>query len=457
MSESLRDLSNADTFIQAALEDASVGPTETAETINSYLGYEATSESSVRRWRARMDAEVDKLTSPYPDTDRLAQRPRRSTQVPQWVPGVEHDNEVGELRTVPRETTRTGPVAEPEEAAILTEFGLDPKVWEITGARKSRWQQTEGTWLEAQRVSFRKRGSGFSIRREDVESVLSKYSHPQPVNKEDGDFQGTVMIPAGDLQVGKQDGGGTAATIQRFARLTEAIAESIDPKATGMRGVENLLLPWLGDCIEGIVSQNGRLLASLDVPVSEQVRIYRRLMMHQLGVLAPLARRVLVPVVPGNHDETTRVQQMPITDSWAIEGAVAVQDWMQGRPEYDHVQNMYPEATEPGVTVDVAGLTVSIIHGHTTGRSCDKVIDWWKGQSHGRQLAGQADILISAHWHHLRAEATGGNRTWLQIPALDGGSDWYRRKTGDEPDSGLVTLELTPGISPGWKNLTMWS
>jgi hypothetical protein len=48
------------------------------------------------------------------------------------------------------------------------------------------------------------------------------------------------------------------------------------------------------------------------------------------AVLAPLADRVLVPVVVGNHDESRRDRIVPMTDSWAIEAASAVADALVG-------------------------------------------------------------------------------------------------------------------------------
>jgi len=422
-----------------------------AERINYILkGAESTSERSVRRYRARREIVLDNLVSPYGEDRTVTHRPRRELAVPQWVPGIDMSPEGGEFRTRAVEVDIENPPVDPQEAELLERFSLDPQTWEVVSARKSLWQSGE-RWLEAHRVSFRKRGSGFSLSRDDVEEVMARYS-PAPMPLKSPEFKGTLVIPAGDLQLGKQDGGGTRATIDRFARIINEIAE------TYYYGVENLVLPWLGDCVEGSVSQGGRNISNLDVTPAEQVRIYRRLMMHQLAVLAPLGRRVLVPVVPGNHDETTRVQNLGPRDSWAIEGAVAVQDWMSGRPEYAHVSFLFPDQTEPDLTVDIGGVTVAFMHGHGTGKGKpDGILDWWRKQSHGRQLAGEADILVSAHWHHLRVEATGGNRTWIQIPALDGGSDWYRHHTGDEPDSGIISFELTPGKSPGWTLLRTWT
>jgi hypothetical protein len=110
-----------------------------------------------------------------------------------------------------------------------------------------------------------------------------------------------LLIPVADLQIGKIDGGGTESTIERFARLTQDIADEI--RATTKGKVPAIVLAYAGDCLEGPVSQGGRLVTRLDLSLTEQLRVYRRLLTHQIGVLAPLCDRMLVMLLPGNHDE----------------------------------------------------------------------------------------------------------------------------------------------------------
>lgn len=454
MTASLPELAQHDAWVRAILGNASIGHRSAARSINERLGDGTTSEKSVRRFRSRVTA-PDVVADPHPHTG--AARVKGSGG--QWTPGIEFDpREGGEFRTKPREvgtgTEVPPPIPEPEEAALLGEFNLDPGVWEIVAARKSLWQSGD-RWLEARRVSFRKRGTGTALQETDIEAAMAPYVTTKAVRINPA-RERLLMIPAGDLQLGKSEGGGTAATIDRFCRITEDIAAEV-----GRGGFNtSLVLPWMGDCIEGIVSQKGRLIAQLDMPITEQVRAYRRLLMHQIGVLAPLAVKVLIPVVPGNHDETTRVQEMPVHDSWAIEGASAVADWMAGRPGYEHVEFVFPEPGELGITIDVGGgdrpFYVSFHHGHMASTPAG-MIPWWKNQAHGRQHAGKADMLVTAHFHHLRVEHTGGNRTWLQIPALDGGSGWYRRRSGEDGVTGLASVEINPGHGQGWSNLTVWS
>lgn len=456
---SLPDLAQEDARVRGILEDSTVAHRAAARRINELLGSEVTSEKSVRRYRSRQRAGV--LTDPNPPSPI----PAISGSGGRWTPGIDIDpKQGGEFRTAPRVISQEAPEPEPEEAALLAEFDLDPKVWTITSARKSTWQSGD-RWLEARRCSFKRRDELGPTSVADVEAIMERYYPvPHPITpghaKREGRPDRIVMVPAGDLQLGKSEGGGTAATIERFCRITDQIGAELVDEDVARGGVTALILPWLGDCIEGIVMLKGRALTTLDLPITEQVRVYRRLMMHQIAVLAPKAHRVVIPVIPGNHDETTRKQIMPVTDSWAIEGASAVADWMSGRPEYEHVEFVFPEAGEMGITLNVGSAAnpyrIAFTHGHVAS-SAAGIIPWWKGQAYGRLHAGDADMLVTAHFHHFRMEHTGGRRTWVQIPALDGGSEWYKARSGEDAPTGMVRMEITPGAGQGWKGLSVYS
>src|SRR6185437_13151314 len=93
-------------------------------------------------------------------------------------------------------------------------------------------------------------------------------------------------------------------------RIVQEVRETLEREG----GCDLLIIPVLGDCIEGLVSQGGKLVARLDISITEQVRVYRRLLTHIIAELSQYARRVIVPVLPGNHDETYRMVQQPVTD-----------------------------------------------------------------------------------------------------------------------------------------------
>jgi F-type H+-transporting ATPase subunit epsilon len=131
-----------------------------------------------------------------------------------------------------------------------------------------------------------------------------------------------------------------------------------------------------------------------------------------------------------------------------VEGAVAVADALKLAPGYDHVSFVFPGSDELTITLDVGGTPVGFAHGHQFGRDPMK---WWAGQSHGMQPIGSSTLLLGAHLHHLKVEQSGV-KTFIQIPALDGGSTWWRHRTGQDSPAGMVTLLIGHG---GWSDLAV--
>jgi hypothetical protein len=440
---SLSDRVSENPALLEDLQDSSLGHTEVARR-------HGCSETSVRRWRSANDISVNKpetLRSPYPSNERPLPVLQHDGTAKTWTPGVVIRN--GEADVCTAFVAVDG--QSPDHKKLLEDAGLNPAEWKITRI-SPLVRKDEGMtayWFRAVPVV-----GGPVPTVEDMDAIIAQYAHQPQVNAMSTGR--ILMVPSGDLQLGKPEGGGTEATIERFTRYTDDIRDELWSNDTRL---SLLVLPWLGDCIEGIVSQHGRNIASLDMPITEQVRVYRRLMMHQIITLAPFADNVLIPVVPGNHDETTREQQMPHTDSWAIEGASAAADFFRDRPGFEHLAWAFPDPGGSTVTVKIADeLTVGFMHGHTSGRSRpEQIIDWWTKQDFGRAAIGEADILVSAHWHHLRVQSAGGNRTWFQIPAMDGGSGWFKEKTGDDAQTGQLAIELTPGKGAGWSRYSIYA
>jgi len=108
----------------------------------------------------------------------------------------------------------------------------------------------------------------------------------------------TAMYCSGDTQWGKDAGDGTAGTV---ARVRHGIQESVARhKELKNRGVGQIALPQLGDCIEGTVSQHGRIVGRLDLSLTEQIRVGRRILLEWVKAFAPLTESLIIPTVPGN-------------------------------------------------------------------------------------------------------------------------------------------------------------
>jgi predicted phosphodiesterase len=330
----------------------------------------------------------------------------------------------------------------PDAVELFKDFDLDPSAWQVVSIRKSRWQKFDGEWLEAARVNLKP-----AVRLDhndlDYDALIKEISKWKPTKVEK--FTGPLyaIYAIGDTQYGKDAGGGTEATV---VRVMNAINDSVDRHKELLksgRNIGTIVLPQLGDCIEGSTSQGGRVIGRSDLGVTQQVRIGRRVLMAWVKAFAPLCDRLIIPVVPGNHDEVHRIMMTDPTDSWQIEVASAVQDACAENPALSHVEFRYPSEDHSTLAIDLGGTIVAMAHGHQA-RDMGK---WWHGQATGKTPVGSADVLFTGHFHHFKANQVGP-RLWVQVPAMDGGSAWFRDKSGLESPTGIVSMVVGEGYDP---------
>ena len=392
------------------------------------------------------------LAAPGP-TD---QYPTTRTPAPSgWEPGVKYEPNGSMVVTVPpspslsdedswRSAVESLGVSIPEGWTVrLVEARYDPAAWHRDAQGEDAY--TAPVW----RYKFQVLPAARSI---NVDELLAWAGKPRKTARPASDTASgiTYAVAAGDLQIGKPDNGGTVGTIERFQQAhAESLARYKGLRKRGKAG-DDVALLWVGDCIEGTESQGSKLLARLDLTVTEQVRVYRRLMLAQVKDYLDAGARVRVAVVPGNHDEAKRVGDQMATvysDSWAIEGAAAVADALDVSGYGDQVAFVFPGYDELTITLDLDGTVVGLLHGHQTR---GKMSTWLAGQSLGRQAVGHAtDLVISGHFHHLKIEQIGPV-THIQVPSMDGGSNWWRHKTGLDAPPGMVTMLIGGG---GWRSL----
>ncbi len=389
------------------------------------------------------------LSAPGPTSDY---QPTRAAAPTGWEPGVRYDAAGAMTVTLPPSPSLSDPdswraavealgVQVPEGWTVrMTEARFDPAAW--TRDEQGEDAVTRPVW----RYRFQIIPAARSINTDELLAAIGKRGKRTP---ERLDFPVTYAVAAGDLQLGKPDGDGSAGTVARFVAAHErSFARWRELRKAGRCG-DDVALLWVGDCIEGTESQGSRLLARLDLVITEQVRVYRRLMLRQVQEFLEAGARVRVAVVPGNHDEAKRVGDQMATrfdDSWAIEGAAAVADALEVAGYGEQVAFTFPRIDSLTVALDVSGTTVGLLHGHQTR---GKMQSWLAGQALGRQPVGSADLVISGHYHHLRVEQMGPV-THVQVPAMDGGSQWWTERTGLDAPPGIVSLLIGGG---SWHSL----
>lgn len=366
----------------------------------------------------------------------------RATGTPEaWRPRLELGPDGGYLVSTARTAADT-----PDMVELLAEFELDPAAWQVTGVRRSRWQRWDGEWLESYRLSLApaKALAGPDLDAEHLIDEIRKW-RPSRTYKlsQTADVDRAVVFAIGDTQWGKDAGDGSDGTVRRYLAGIDAMVAHLRHLNRRGVGANTVALAQMGDCIEGSTSQGGRLLARSDLGVTAQVRLGRRMLMAQIKAMVPFAEHLIVPVVPGNHDEPHRLQTTDPVDSWQVEIAAAVQDACAENPALEHVQFRYPSRDTGTLAVNLGGTLVGLAHGH---QSRDAV-KWWQGQATGRTPVGAADVLITAHYHHFRVQQVGP-RLWVQTPAMDGGSAWWRDKAGLDSPTGIVSMVVGEDYDP---------
>lgn len=361
--------------------------------------------------------------------------------------------ERGNERTGDYGTGSTGPI--PPEVDVTEEYmlqraGFDPSEWMIVGDVNYReWDANVGGG-EIRTMTYRK----FNVRRraasgadiKELIKLVNKRKRP-PVA---GRGEQTFHFANGDWQLGKIDGDGTEGIVDRFLNSVDAaVAEFKKARKDGARYVH---ITFLGDCMEGFVSQGGKNAWRTELTLTEQLRLMRRMMLYAIDAFAPLTDRLTVVAVPGNHDEAIREPGITrFDDSFIVDALVAVTDAMEMNPTaYGHVETYVPRTDELTVTLNVNGTIV--LHGHGHYHRPLKHWDWWQASSFDRRVqdAFQADLLLEGHFHHHMID-TKGDRMYVIIPSQEEESTWWRHRSGDRGRPGALIFTTYEGVAEGFK------
>lgn len=331
---------------------------------------------------------------------------------------------------------------------LLRDRGYDPAEWRVTSVTDSEWdvQTKDGPdTFQAFKFTAVPRAAG-EAEAPNIDDLLAIVNEPPKRPFRLVATEGAWVHALGDLQLFKVDGDGVEGTLRRVLASIDAGLHQF--QMNGMEG-SHVHIAWLGDCIEGGVSQGGRNMWRTSGTLTEQVRLLRRIMLYAIDAYAPHCSRLTVVSVPGNHDEAMR---LPVNtrsdDSWAIDALVAISDAIELNPDkYGHVECYVPGNDEQDVTLEIGGLVTTHIHGHQYRMG--KEWDWWKGQAFGGRQAGLAKLLLYGHQHHFQIDAKG-DRLRVCVPALESESTWWVHKTGEVGAPGGLVFTIIDGAPSGF-------
>jgi hypothetical protein len=280
---------------------------------------------------------------------------------------------------------------------------------------------------------------------EDIAALMAeakRASRGRPLTTRTG---GTLVVSLADFQVGKVDlDGGTPELLERSEHaLAEVLAQVRKVRPA------QIVLADAADSTEGFESSPNAERTN-DLQMTEQIRVWRRILWRWLDALAKVTEDLIVLGVPSNHCRVRRGKQYlgDALDDWGIEVIAQVSDIAAVAPDtYGHVTFHVPEEHEEHVLLTLAdGKVLGLIHGHQVSKA-DKLPE--KVKANSRRGIGQADIVLCGHFHHLRIEAFGDGQYLFVSPTMDGGSSWFQY-SGEVSRPGVLTFVVD---EHGWRDL----
>lgn len=366
-----------------------------------------------------------------------ADRRRKFDYPSGWEPRVTETGEAAEA---------VSPVfdVEPDENDLLEGWRLDPNVWSIVPGTLlvNRWMMG-GEWQYQYKAKLVRR-VGPAL---DVDELLKGIGKWKPPKLYQG--EGTLVVSLSDWQIGKADGDGTVGTVERIMQSAHNVvryAKKVKPS--------DIVVVGLGDLVEGCDGHYPGQTFTVELDRREQVRVVRRLLRDFLIGLSRLGVPVRVSAVAGNHGEH-RKDKKAFTgpgdnDDVAVMEQVA--EVFQANPDaFQHVSFHIPD-DRLAVLLEIQGWRVGFHHGHIAGSGAtpqQKQANWWKNHAFQMSAIGDADYLVTGHYHHLSV-IDHGPRVHFQAPAMDGGSVWWENMGGGRSAAGTLTFMVYPS---GWNNL----
>jgi hypothetical protein len=333
--------------------------------------------------------------------------------------------------------TVTGPMKPVEsDAELLKQFGYGDDVEIVGTINQWRKQLPNGEWRVSYYFKHRPKSTGLDLpalydaaRRKPLKVV-------EPANT----GRATVVVLA-DVQAGKTaHRGGTPELIVRLHETRARLDKHL--KATKP---EHLVLAEAGDLFENFES-GGNPMFTNDLSLSQQMDLAATEVYEFVRLMCKYGH-VDVMCVNSNHTAWRNGKQNLGNPQDDLGIFVHQQVEKLAKASGLDATWHYPAPYDESLTLNVRGTIVGMVHGNQF--SPGQAPLWWAKQQHGGQPVGAADILVTGHYHHLSVLPSGHNpytgrsKWWLQAPTLDGGSDWYRHRAGDDSDPGLLIFDIT--------------
>jgi len=403
-------------------------------------GYLAKTDVSVQ---LNIDDALDNLlkTTEIASVQKTEPRQRQA----EWTPGVTWMGDEGTITTPPVEGE-----SHPDWSGVLRMWGLDPEHFAVVEpVLFNVWGDTLGILNRQWKGRVVRKGRQETA---DIESLIAEIKKHKPRERKEIEGGASLVVCASDWQVGKRDGDGLKGLVGRWLQAIDDVEFRLKELKKLGRPIDSITVLCLGDLVEGCDGHYDIQTFTVEVDRRDQVKIARRLLRDALIRWSRVVPSITVAAIGGNHGENRKNGKSFTTlgDNDDVALVESVAEIFQANPEaYGHIKFAIP-TDELSLTLEVNGQIIGITHGHLarSGQGVEgKLRRWIADQTLGRQKIGDCDILVTGHYHSFKLADWGGVK-WLQAPALDGGSVWWRQSKGEVAAVGVLTFLVTSeGVS----------
>ena len=376
-----------------------------------------------------------------------------------WEKGIQFDGTNGFVNSGLVEASP----ADGDWSQIMEEFGLDPSVYMIhpdSVVQVRAWdanlgKDSDGNHLGIHRMRYYRapiclRNRWTFISEEELRKIGGKFKPPsKKILTADYAEAHAFVVNLADWQLGK---GGEGNDVSGVESTVERINDSIggaklrlaELRKTGIN-VETIVIAGLGDLIERCSQNYSTQAYSTELNERQQFRLGVRLFVKAVKELSPLAPKVIVFSVGGNHGETRNNGKM-FTDTGDNFDTAMVDMASMALEGHDNVR-FVPLENKLWVTLDLYGVAVGWTHGHLArggANASAKQYKWWQQQAVNKTDIGDVEVLVTGHYHSLNVTEHSQGALHLQCPAMDSGSEWWQNATGERSTPGTLTFIVGP-------------
>lgn len=352
-------------------------------------------------------------------------------------------------------------------APVLRLFNLDPETFEVVDdtVRMSSWEQSKRT-DDGDRDTIRLYSYSARFRRlttarlpqEDVDehrAAIRKWRPTKPKRRDTSSEPVAAVVNLADVQSGKDENGGVAATRQRLLDGLDNVQAWLDRQRQHYN-ITELVIANNGDPIEGCGGNYASQTFSVELDTRGQMNFILDVWTTYAKTLYPQFGRGQFVSVLCNHGEFGRMgtnkNQTGDHDNAGGFLAETLQRILSDRPEFEHVEWTIPR-DEMNVYPTIGGVPTGFCHGHKiAGNDATGFEKWLNAQVRGDDGAHAAKVWVTAHRHHFQAFDIG-SASVFQCPSLDGGSKWLRDATGKYSRSGILAFLVGNHSPVNWSDV----